>query len=399
MTTQGKRRTNPGGLLAASLALGAAAAVGIAGCTASPASTHQTSLKSSASPGDAFVPALTLAQAQAAYQTYITTSDQAAAAGNRKLALSVVSGVQAALVNTQYNFARAAKAKPPYARYAYGIPAYYLPEPAPAGDPQYFVVSVERTPVSAAGAATASAAARPAGVPSPDLAAGVPLPARGQVLMLFEQTAQGGAWELASTSQLMPGQAIPKLATDSRGYVRIQPMNTSSTGQLVRPALAGPLQAAVVDDGPASPASRVVADGPLTTGLYDTARTSARGMSAPPGDDYAWVLEGSNFGKLSLATANGGALVLYAMYLRTTVQTPSVTAQVIPLIPGPPITIPAYVRSLLPKGQRHARNRLLAEDVLSFAAIDPPAPGQDAATSAKIQVIAIGGGVRYADAS
>ena len=397
MTTQ--RKTSPRGRLAASLALWAAAVAGIAGCTASSPGTHTASLNSSVSPGDAFIPALTLAQAQAVYQAYITVSDRAAATGNRKLALSVVNGVQASLVNTQYSFAAAAKAKPPYARYSYGTPAYYLPEPAPAGDPQYFVVSVERTPVSAAGAVTASAAAAPAGVPTPDLAAGVPLPAKGQVLMLFEQMAGRRTWELASTSQLMPGQVIPKLATDNRGYVHIQPMNAESTGQLVRPALTGPLQAAVVDDGPASPASRVVADGPLTTGMYDTARTSARGISAPPGDDYAWVLEGSNYGKLALATADGGALVLYAMYLRTTVQTPSVAAQVIPLVPGPAITIPAYVKPLMSKGRQHARNRLLAEDVLSFAAIDPPAPGQGTAAPAKIAVIAIGGGTRYAEAS
>jgi hypothetical protein len=388
----------PAGRLAASLVLGVA--TGIAGCTATPASTHQTSLNSSARPGGDFVPALTLAQAQAVYRAYVTTSDQAAATGNRKLALSVVSGAQTALVDTEYSsFATAATGKPPYARYSYGTPAYYLPEPAPAGDPQYFVASVERTPVPAAGAVTASAAAAPAGVPSPDLAAGVPLPARGRVLMLFERAAGAGGWRLASTSQLMPGQAIPKLATDSRGYVRVQPMNTVSPGQLVRPALTGPLQAAVVDDGPASPASRVVADGPLTTGMYALARTSARGISTPPGDEYAWMLEGSNYGKLSLATADGGALVLYAMYLRTTVQTPSAAAQALPLIPGPAITIPAFVKPFLPKDRWHARNRLLTEDVLSFAAIDPPAPGQGAAAPAKIAVIAIGGGIRYADAS
>jgi hypothetical protein len=397
VTTQGKRRTSRGGRLAASLALGAAAVLGIAGCTAGAAG-RQASVNSPASPGDAFIPALTLAEAQQAYQTYITVSDRAAAAGSRKLALSVVNGVQAAQVDTQYTLAAAAKARPPYARYAYVAPAYYLPEPAPSGDPQYFVVSVQRTPVSAAGAATASAAAVPAGVPRSDLAAGVALPARAQVLMLFEQAAEGGAWVLASTSQLMPGQTIPKLATDSRGYVHIQPLNTAGTGQVVRPALTGPLQAAVVDDGPASPASSVVAGGPLTTGMYEAARASARGFSAPPGDDYQWVLEGSNYGRLALATADGGALVLYGMYLRTTVQTPSVTAQVVPLVPGPAITIPAFIKPLLPKRRHQARNRLIAEDVLSFVAIDPPAPAQGAATP-KIQVIAIGGGVRYADAS
>ncbi len=73
-------------------------------------------------------------------------------------------------------------------------------------------------------------------------------------------------------------------------------------------------------------------------------------------------------------------------------------AQAIPLVPGPPITIPAYLKPLMPRGQKPARNRLLAKDVLSFAAIDPPAP-KPGATPAKIQVIAIGGGVRYATAS
>jgi hypothetical protein len=214
--------------------------------------------------------------------------------------------------------------------------------------------------------------------------------------MLFQRPAAGGTWRLASTSQLAPGQSVPQLATDARGYVPTVPMAAGDASQLVRPALTGPLQAAVVDDGPASAASRVVASGPLTTGMYEIARTSARGMSAPRGDAYQWMLEGSNFGRLALRTADGGALVLYAMYLNTVVQTPSALAQDVPLVPGPPITIPGYLKPLMPGGQQPARNRLLAEDVLSFAAIDPPAPAQGGSTAAKIQVIAIGGGIRYA---
>ena len=229
-------------------------------------------------------------------------------------------------------------------------------------------------PAGATGAATAA----PGGVPRPDLAAGVALPAQGRVLMLFEQSANGATWRLASTSQLAPGQSVPKLATDSRGYVLTESMSAPEASQLVRPALAGPLQAAVVDDGPASAATRVVASGPLTTGMYEIAQASARGISAPPGDAYQWVLEGSNYAHLALRTADGGALVLYAMYLNTTVQTPSALAQANPLVPGPPITIPDYLKPLMPGGQQPARNRLLAEDVLSFAAVDPPAPQQGA---------------------
>ncbi len=399
------------------MALTAAAALGIAGCTSGArstiATTHRASGHASAAAAgrDAFSPVLTLADAQAAYHSYVTISDRAAATGNRLLALSVVTGVQAALVDTQFSTARDAQARPPFARYSFRTPAFYLPDPSTTGSPRYFVVSVDRTPVSASGAgasgagasgagasgAGASGAAAPGGVSAPDLAAGVRLPARGYVLMLFEQVAQGGPWQLASTSQLAPGQSVPKLATDSRGYVKVEPMTTVGTGQLVRPALTGPLQAAVVDDGPASAAAKVVASGPLTTGMYEAARTSARGISAPQGDVYQWLLEGSNYGRLALRTADGGALVFYAMYLNTVVSTPSVVAQAIPLVPGPPITIPDYLKPLMPPGQKPARNRLLAEDVLSFAAIDPPAP-RPGATPAKIQVIAIGGGVRYASA-
>jgi hypothetical protein len=346
---------------------------------------------------------VTLAEAQAAYGAYLAASDRAAVTGNRSLALSVVDDVQAAMVDTQFSVARATHATPPFARYSYGTPAFLLPESAPAGRPQYFVVSVDRAPVTATGAPAASATVTPAtaapgGVPSPDLAAGVRLPAQGHVLMVFQQSSTGARWRLATTSQLAPGQSLPKLATGARGYIPVVPMNTADDKLLVRPALAGPLQAAVVDDGPASAAASVVASGPLTTGVYEIAQTSARGISAPQGDAYQWMLEGSNYARLALRTADGGALVLYAMYLNTAVQTPSVLAQANPAVPGPPIAIPGFLKALMTGGRQSVRNRLEAQDVLSFAAIDPPASGQGGSAAAKIAVIAIGGGVRSAAA-
>src|SRR5258708_33913209 len=171
-------------------------------------------------------------------------------------------------------------------------------------------------------------------------------------------------------------------------------MDVAST-QLVRPALTAPLQASVVDDGPASPAAQVVASGPLTTGLYELGATSARGIAPPPGDVYQWLLEGSNEGRLSLATADGGSLVLYTMYLNLTVQTKSSLNKDVPVLPGSPITVPAYVTPLLSATQRSPTTRLETQDVLTFAAIDPPATDK----SAKIQVIAVGGGLHSATSS
>ena len=122
---------------------------------------------------------------------------------------------------------------------------------------------------------TASAAAAPGGISSPGLAAGVQLPARGQVLMLFERAAEGDAWQLASASLLAPGVVLPELATDSRGHVLVVPLATAAAAWPA-PTSPGPLQAAVVDDGPASAAAKVVASGPLTTGIYQHDADHAR---------------------------------------------------------------------------------------------------------------------------
>ena len=53
-------------------------------------------------------------------------------------------------------------------------------------------------------------------------------------------------------------------------------MPLTSTDLLAQPYATGPLQAAVVDDGPASAAAKAVAAGPLTTGLYQARATATR---------------------------------------------------------------------------------------------------------------------------
>jgi hypothetical protein len=368
----------PGLALAVAAALGAAAA---AGCT-SAAGTATTSASSASRPGSqAYWPQLTLADAQAAYTRYVTTSDQAARTGDESLALSVVQGLANDSLYSQYTIAHAEHVKPPYTRYTYGTPKYYLPQPPAQGQPEYFVVSVARSPVP--GTTALAPAAQ-------DVAAGIQLPASGTVLMLFEKSASGGPWQVASISELTPGESVPAMATDKHGYVILSSMDSQGT-QLVRPSLTPALAATVVDDGPASAASQVVADGPLTTGLYQMATTPARGLTVPQGDVYQWVLEGSNYGRLSLQTADGGALVLYGMYFNRTVQTPSSLNQDIPIVPGATITVPDYVKPLLSRDQWTPKTKLQTQDILSFAAIDPPA-----GSSAKIRVIAIGGGIHNA---
>ena len=82
--------------------------------------------------------------------------------------------------------------------------------------------------------------------------------------MVFLQGSATAPWLLSSTSQLPAGVSVPSLATDSAGYVATVPLNSGA--QLARPDATGPLQAAVVADGPASPTTEGGVGGKRTTG-------------------------------------------------------------------------------------------------------------------------------------
>jgi hypothetical protein len=84
------------------------------------------------------------------------------------------------------------------------------------------------------------------------------------------------------------------------------------------------------------------------------------------------------------------------MYLDSAVEVPSVLNKGV-VKAGPPIAVPGYLDFLLTPGQPAPRVRLNTQQLLSFVAVDPPAGGSTA--TAKIQVIAIGGGLIYANAS
>jgi hypothetical protein len=372
--------------LARWLALALTAALAVAGCTSATAGPSS----SSANTGGA--PALTQAAALQAFDAYVAASNQAAATNDGKLALSVVTGVQQSLVSATLNSHAASSTSgdtsaysstlaisPALVQYAYGTPTFYLPEST--GYPRFFVADVTR-----------ALAVKGVGKDATVSVGGAQIPVDGQALMVFEQSAAAGPWQLASVAQFPSGATLPRLATDRSGHV--SPVPLTSTELLAQPYATGPLQAAVVDDGPASAAAKAVAAGPLTTGLYQAARDRADiGLEVPAGDVYQWSMEGTPYPAFALRTADGGALVLYAMYLNSTVAVPGYFDDASPIQPGAPIKIPPDVLSLLPSGQSSSRIKLEAQSLFSFAAIDPPA------ASSKITVLAIGGGLNYATAS
>ena len=378
--------------LIAGPALALAAALAAVGCASATAGTSGNTAATPASNSAA----ITTAQASQAFNSYVATTAKALRTDDGTLALSVVTGVQQAALAAELKFDKAYSTSGTSsvsgysgaysstlhvtaAPYTYGTPTFYLPEPA--GYPRFFVADVTR---SVKGSKAAAGTVTSVG--------GAQVPVDGPALMLFEQSTAAGPFKLASVSQFPAGTTLPRLATDKNGYIPQVPL--TSTDLLAQPDATGPLQAAVVDDGPASAAAKAVAAGPLTTTLYQAARDrSGTGLQVPRGDIYQWDMEGTAYPAFALRTANGGALVLYAMYLNSTVAVPGYINNANPITPGPPIEVPPDLAPLLPTGQSNPTVELEAQQTFSFAAIDPPA-----ATS-KIQVIAIGGGLNYATAS
>ena len=380
--------------LAPAFALAAALAIAAptAACTSAGSGTSATAGTAGTGTAGTGSPAITAAKARQVFDRYVATAANPVSPRLASPLLSLVTGVEQAVLtatlashgvvmngsspNAQGAYSSSLSVQPDVAVYTYGAPTFYLP--AAAGYPRFFVASVDRALRGTDSPATG--------------AGGAQVPQDGPALMLFEQAGARAPWLLASISQLPSGVTLPTLATGSAGYVPTVPLSDASL--VAQPDDAGPLQAGVVDDGQASAATRAVADGPLTTGMYQGAVNHAGGLRAPRGDVYQWELDGSSLPQFALRTAAGGALVFYAMSLNTTVAVPDVINKANPVHSGPPIQVPIDVQMLLPLGRPAPLVQLSASQTLSFAAIDPAR-----AATARIQVIAIGGGLTSASAS
>jgi hypothetical protein len=310
-----------------------------------------------AAPADAATQAshsVSLATARAAYETYVKASDAAAAQGDETQGLSVVTSAQWAQVKSQYTALASAGTAVP--RYTYGSPEFYVP--ALSSFPQWFMAAVPRSTVTG-------------GRPGPAVS----------TLMLFARDKKTVDWTLSGMAVL--SQPLPKIALDG-GYAI--PVSTIDPSLLLRPDVVGATQAAVADDGPASPAAAVVAAGPQTTGLYATQAAQAAAQQRR-GLQYAWLLQGSPFPQVGLRLADGGALVLYGMYLNTTNEHPNLDA-------GSPIPVPAGFAPIMATPNQVGYHAVYANWAYQFAAIDPPAT----ARNAKLQIIAWQAGPSYSHA-
>ncbi len=299
--------------------------------------------------------ALTLAEAQATYNSYVTASTTAAKHGDAANGLEIAGDEQWAILHAQYT--ALATTGTPVTQYSYGTPVFYVP--ALPSYPLWFVVAV---PIST------------------DTGGRLGPPVK--TLMVFQRFVPSRPWTLDGSTVL--DQPLPAMAQDSGGYAVAS--SASDPSLLLPPDLVGPTQAAVVDEGPAAPAAAVIGGGPQTTGLYAAQNAQVQSASAH-GLNYLWLLQATAFAQYELQTADGGALVLYAMYLNTQIEHPGD-------VPGPPIPVPANFAPLITTPQpRLAIKGVAANWTYEFAAVDPP----QTAHGTKVEVIGGSGAPTYGD--
>jgi hypothetical protein len=328
-----------------------AAAIALAGCS-SPGG----GAAGPASPVPAADRSLTIAQAQTVYDNSVTKSTAAAARGDAAAALAIAGDAQWSILHAQY--AALAATGTPVTRYSYGTPTFYVP--GLAQYPEWFVVSVPVATVT-----------------------GTRRPAPASTVMAFQRLGATRPWTLVGQAVL--DRPLPAIARDRDGYAISVANGTQSL--VLPPNIVGPTQAAVVDEGPTAPAAAAIASGPQTTGLYAAQVTQDQAYTTR-GLNYLWLLEGASLPLFSLQTANGGAVVIYSMYLNTTIEHPG-------NVFGPPIPVPANFSPLVkPRPTLKGNHGINANWTFEFAAVDPPS----AAAGAKAVVIGGTGAPTYGDA-
>lgn len=252
-----------------------AGAVGVTGC-----SSHATP---AAAESEEPSGPLTVAEATAAFRTFVAADSVARASGDERLALSLATDGRADLTAAAYS--KAAFSGVPVPRYKYGRPQLFVP--TVAGYPRWFVAMVDRWHGGK----------------------------RRTALMAFMKPEQDGRWQLSLSTLLDPGVARPRLVRDSRGFAKALP--TTTTGLVSEPRMVGGLQATMVEEGPEGPSAGVIAQGPYTSGLYRKITAQKKRMKER-GLAYDALFSATSTPMFVLRTADGGALVLYCYTLETT---------------------------------------------------------------------------------
>ena len=269
------------------------------------------------------------ASALKVFNAFVTAERVAVANHDALLAQSLVSSAQYSMVSALWSTGQMVTAP------TYGKPTLYVPKLTTY--PQWFMASV---PESRNGKAL------------------------GTALMVFDKPDATAEWAQDNSVMLSP-DAPPLHVAVKDGYATA--LRTTDTSLQFRPDEVGAIHATVVDDGPASAAAKVVAAGPLTTGLYQSFSAMATQVGAA-GNYYSFELEGTSYPFFALATTDGGAIVMYTMSMNTSTTPKHASSK-------QPIAVPDDFKPLVAQvtaGKYPFTQLMDADYTQQYLAIDPP---------------------------
>jgi hypothetical protein len=302
------------------------------------------------------------ADALKVFNSYVTANKVAVANRDQLLAESLTSSAQFDVLSSQYDVA--ASTGVPVTNPDYGKPTLYVPKLTTY--PQWFLAAAPEYPAHGGQPRTA--------------------------VLVFDRPEASSPWALDGTVQLASNASALNVAVDQNGYATALP--TTDPSLEFPPDEVGATHASVVDEGPSSPAAKVVAAGPQTTGIYHT--NAAYAAKIRPGHWlYTWQMEGTSYPFFALRTTDGGAVVFYTMSLnRQTV--PATKPPEHPKVQPPSIPVPDVYKPLLSADQAPFIDEFDADSTLQFLTVDPPAAKNGGTATGKLRVIGNGGGVNYA---
>ncbi|MEV4219933.1 hypothetical protein [Nonomuraea sp. NPDC049725] len=278
------------------LALTVALLTGAAGCSSAaapapgPAATPRGATPSpspTASP-TAPVTAVTPEEAAEVFATFTATDNLLRAAGDQRLDMELTRDAEARLTAAAF---LSTSGKPPTR--AWGSPTLYVPR-FPAGEraPWFSVVATRD------------------GHPT---------------VLTF---AKAGDWRLGAAARLLPGRELPPVALDPDGYATAIPADDKAI--TVSPQYLGPLHATVAETGGDGVAAGLIAAGPHTTEVAAQI-TADREKAKKNGFSYDSIFTANDFPVYGLRTADGGALIQYALSRTTTTTTKTAEDDYIPV--------------------------------------------------------------------
>jgi hypothetical protein len=220
--------------------------------------------------------------ANRAFRSFMSNDDVARASGDERLALSWTDDGQAQL--TAAEFRKAAFTGDPVPRYDYTGQKIYVPRLTEY--PKWFVVTADRA------------------------RKGAPDAAKQDVLMAFVRKSAESRWRLSLSTLPDEKTEVPQIVVGKDGYATA--LATFDVSLTIQPRIVSAMQATLAEEGPESLAAKVMRTGTHTSGYHtrderNEARDNERGLA------YDSVYAATGFPIFTLRTADGGALVMYAL--------------------------------------------------------------------------------------